>query len=246
MSTRALFVSGTDTDAGKTYVTCELIRVLRDAGHTIQPFKPLCTGVTEADPADIGQLAAAANVSRESVAGLTFAAPLSPPSAARLEGTAVDVDRLDDRLRDLRETSPDVLVVEGAGGLLCPVDDTLTMRDLVQRWQLPLVVVAGIKLGAINHTLLTVAAAEEVGLIPHVILNEPQIVDADVWESTVAELTERIGDRIVGVVRQGRSLLQFSPPVPTIGGGEPLFTADELIALCQQIARRNGDGRSAP
>lgn len=160
----ALFVTGTDTGVGKTYVTCALAHALRRAGRRVAVAKPVETGVTDA-PQDALRLkeAAADDASLDEICPLRFRAPLAPTAAARLERRSIDVAALAAWL-EARRAAADVLLVEGAGGLLVPLSGTFTYADLALRCELPVLIVAANRLGTVNHTALTARVARSVGL----------------------------------------------------------------------------------
>jgi dethiobiotin synthetase len=157
---RGLFVTGTDTGVGKTVVACALVRALRARGIAAGAMKPIETGVGPEGPADAIALRAAAGGGDPlaDVCPVQLALPAAPVAAARAEGRTVDLAAIDAAYARLRARC-DFLVVEGAGGLLVPVDEKLAMADLAQRFALPLLVVSRAALGAINHTRLTLEAA---------------------------------------------------------------------------------------
>lgn len=227
----SIFVTGTDTDAGKTWVTVAMIKLLREAGHSVAAFKPVCTGVSEQDGADVETLAAATGQRWDDVCPQSFRTPISPPSAAQAEGRMVDAAKINTAFSLHASSDSDFLVVEGAGGLLCPVTDSLVMADLAEAWDLPILIVAGLKLGAINHTLLTIDAAVSRGLSYRVVLSEPAKSDPVVHAATVREIADRVGERIVSTVPYGHRLLQFDPMQPTMPSEVPI-TATEVADWC--------------
>jgi dethiobiotin synthetase len=160
----ALFVTGTDTGVGKTFVGCALAHAWRAAGRTVGVVKPVETGV-EREPEDARALAHAAGDRSplDDVCPYRFRAPLAPSVAAALEGRTVDVDRIA-ALIERRARSVDVLLVEGAGGLLVPIAGTTTWLDLVVRLRLPMVLVAANRLGTVNHSALTARVAATAGV----------------------------------------------------------------------------------
>ena len=159
------FVTGTDTGVGKTLVACALLRALRARGIDAAGFKPVETGVGEAGPLDAIALreAAAGADELELVCPQRFALPAAPTVAAQAEARAVDVAAIDAAFEELSARHEFVLV-EGAGGLLVPAADGLTMADLAARWSLPLLLVARAALGTINHTRLSLESAAARGL----------------------------------------------------------------------------------
>jgi dethiobiotin synthetase len=159
-----LFVTGTDTGVGKTFVACALATALRARGCRVAVMKPVETGVLDA-PEDARRLrdAAADPAPLDEVCPYRFRAPLAPSVAAALEGRAVDVEALEALVRRRADTA-DVLLVEGAGGLLVPLDGRSTYLDLAVRLAMPVVIVGANRLGTINHCALTARVAAAGGL----------------------------------------------------------------------------------
>jgi dethiobiotin synthetase len=165
---RGFFVTGTDTGIGKTLVTAAVALALRARGVDARVIKPVQTG--EGDAAELKRLVGLSESTAE-IAPFSFTAPLAPLVAARLEGRALDVDEVVERVRALSE-SHELTIVEGVGGLLVPVGPGWTVADLAAELRLPLLVVARAGLGTVNHTLLTLAEAERRGLdVAGVVLN---------------------------------------------------------------------------
>ena len=191
---RGLFIPGTDTGVGKTHIACEIVRELRTAGHRVGAFKPACSGATIDTTSrphwdDIDRLRGALgdDISVDRICPQRFLAPLAPPVAARQEKRSVDLDAI---LRGLNawRLDCDIVIVEGAGGLLCPLTDKLTMADLAAQLGFPLLIVSRLGLGTINHTLLTVEVARQRGLsLAGILFNEPTPMTADVSSATNAD-----------------------------------------------------------
>jgi dethiobiotin synthetase len=165
-----LFITGTDTGVGKTSVACFIARTARDAGLTVGLYKPVCSGSApdaqgEAVWADVERLTSAVDHAfpRNRICPQCFAAPLAPPIAARREGRAIDAALLRDGAA-WWAGRVDLLLVEGAGGLLAPLTDDETVADLAADLGYPLLIVAADRLGTINHALLTIEAARRRGL----------------------------------------------------------------------------------
>ena len=159
----ALFVTGTGTDVGKTYVTCALIRALKARGATVDAFKPVVSGFDPRDAAgsDPARLAAAlgdpAGLFR--IAPRRYRAPLSPNIAARLEGeTLVLSDMVIDAVARAAELRDGLLLVEGAGGVMSPLTDAETNLDMIAALGAPVLLVAGSYLGTISHVLTALVA----------------------------------------------------------------------------------------
>lgn len=174
---KGIFITGTDTGAGKTYVSLGLIAGWRSEGLHVGVMKPCETGCGETgEPSDAGKLleASGSSLSLEEVCPYRFQSPMAPGEAAALEGRAVSFDVLGQRYREIA-AAHDITLVEGAGGLLVPFAGELTTADLVLHLGLPLVVVARIGLGTINHTCLTVEAARFRGIeVRGVIFTRPE------------------------------------------------------------------------
>lgn len=191
---RGLFITGTDTGVGKTHIACEIVRELTAAGHRVGAFKPACSGaVIDAtgrprwDDIDRLRNALGRDIAEGRICPQRFLAPLAPPVAARHEGRSVDLDTIQRGLESWRAEC-DIVVVEGAGGLLCPLTDTLTIADLAARFGFPLLVVSRLGLGTINHTLLTIEVARQRGLsVAGIVFNEPTPIAADVSSATNAD-----------------------------------------------------------
>jgi dethiobiotin synthetase len=163
---RGLFVTGTGTGVGKTIVSAALLAAMRDTGQQVRAYKPVVTGLGESPgawPPDHELLALAAGMNPEEVAPLRFGPAVSPHLAGSLVNEPIDAVTMIERARATASASK-ILVVEGVGGLLVPLTDDFTVRDLAVELALPLLIAASPGLGTINHTLLTIEAARAVGL----------------------------------------------------------------------------------
>jgi dethiobiotin synthetase len=185
---RALFVTGTDTGVGKTYVACALAMALRAGGRRVAVLKPVETGVEhESEDALRLRTAAGDDAPLDDVCPYRLRAPLAPLAAARLEGVTLDVERIV-ALIARRTAAADVLLVEGAGGLLVPVAGRTTWAEIAARAGLPILIVAANRLGTINHAALTARAALASGLaLRGFVLTHPTPV-TDASAATNAEL----------------------------------------------------------
>lgn len=197
-----LFVTGTDTDVGKTFVSCALARGLREAGVDVGVMKPAETGVPPEGPMDARGLVAAAGVDDplELVCPLQYEVPAAPLASARAEARRVDLE-VAVRAWETLSARHDFMLVEGAGGLLVPFDDETSMADFAARLGLPLLVVARASLGTINHTLLTLEACERRGLdVVGVVISHANgpLSEADSMNLTL--LREALGERLIGEV----------------------------------------------
>lgn len=202
---RGFFVTGTDTGAGKTVVSVLLLRALRAAGCTALAMKPVAAGCESTAAGlrneDVEALRAAASfaVAREAMNPYAFVPPISPHLAASQAGVAIDFGVLREKLDALRQQA-DVVLVEGAGGWYAPVSDSATMADLAQALALPVVLIVGLRLGCLNHALLSAEAIARsslpyVGWIGNCI--DP---DMAMREENLATLAARLPVPLLGVV----------------------------------------------
>jgi dethiobiotin synthetase len=214
-------VTGTDTGVGKTFIASEILRSVRARGLRVGAYKPVASGarLTESGPIwdDVAILKGALGmpVSDDRICPQRFLAPLAPPIAARHEGRTVDGLLLREGMKRWIG-DVDFVVVEGAGGLLSPLTDVESLADLARDLKLPLLIVARLSLGTINHTLLTLEAASHRNLpVAGIVLNEASPADPDdvSIDSNPAELQRRCPAPILAVVRYrgARGLLHESP-----------------------------------
>ena len=164
---RGIFVIGTDTGVGKTVVAQALLRGLVADGWRAVGMKPVAAGIEprQARNADVTALVAAANVDAPlaDVNPYAFDPPIAPHLAAARVGTVIDLERIAVAYGRLALRA-DAVVVEGAGGALTPLTPRLDMLDIAARLRLPVVLVVGIRLGCLNHALLTALAITGRGL----------------------------------------------------------------------------------
>ena len=169
MSVEGYFVTGTDTGVGKTLVASTLMLDLRRRHKRVVGMKPVAAGTVATphgdDNEDVLALRAAATVTvpRELDNPYCLPLPLSPHLAAHAAGVQIDICELGRRYRELASLA-DAVVVEGAGGFLVPLNDTQTGADLAQALDLPVLLVVGLRLGCLNHALLTQEAIRARGL----------------------------------------------------------------------------------
>lgn len=199
---RGLFVTGTDTGVGKTRVACALVAALRARGRAVGVLKPSETGVGADGPLDALALwrAAGLEVPIEAVCPQPFALPAAPAVAAAAEGRALDRAAIR-RAFDALAARHEIVVVEGAGGLLVPLDDETTMAGLARELGLPLLVVARAALGTINHTLLTLEAARARGLpVAGVVVSHAGGPLSPADARNLDWLRRHLGERLLGEV----------------------------------------------
>ena len=193
------FVTATGTDLGKTYVTGNIIRAARQVGLDFSAIKPVLSGYDEAMAAssDSARLLSAMGkkVTLRNIAAITpwrFAAPLSPDMAAAREERKIDFATLTSFCEAAVQAAPDVLLIEGVGGVAVPLDDTHLVVDLIAALHLPAILVAGTYLGTLSHTITAAEALVVRGIpIAAIVLNES--VGAPVsLEETAEALARRL------------------------------------------------------
>ena len=171
------FITGTDTDAGKTFVTTLLTLSFRKAGFDTVAMKPISCG----EPEDTRALLAAADnaLSPEEVTPVSYKAPLAPIEAARLEDRSFDPEEVLPTFQRLHRTHRSLLV-EGVGGWLVPLSTGYTTADLAKAMGLPVLLVVRNRLGALNHALLTLESIKAHGLgCNGIVLNNHPADDGD-------------------------------------------------------------------
>lgn len=207
---RSLFVTGTDTGIGKTTVACALLRAFADRGVPALGMKPVASGCRQTPAGlrndDAERLIATGShaLAYVDVNPYAFAAPIAPHVAAADAGVEVSLATITHAHARLR-TQAAMTIVEGAGGWMAPLSDRLMQRDLVHALDLDVVIVVGLRLGCINHALLTVRAVQADGC--HVagwIANrlDPHMLRA---EDSIATLRARIDAPLLGVIAHGTS-----------------------------------------
>jgi dethiobiotin synthetase len=207
-----LFITGTGTGVGKTYVAALIARTLREAGRRVGVYKPVASGCEVRDgrlvsPDAVALWEAAGQPGTlEQVCPQKFAAPIAPHLAARAEGRRVDTQLLRAGIAFWRESS-DIVLVEGAGGLMSPVSDEDYNADLAAEFGYPLIVVAANELGTINATLQTLITAKAYGGgldVAGVVLNSTKERNEDPSvKSNADELARRGAARLLCVVAHG-------------------------------------------
>ncbi len=206
-----LFITGTDTGAGKTYVTAGLVRAARAAGLDGVGLKPLCCGSRE--DAELLHTAAGRALTLNEVNPVWLRAPLSPYAASMIENRLIDLDLIRETIAAARAKHASVLL-EGAGGWLAPITRDYTFADLARDLGWPVLLVAANRLGALNHTLLTLEAIRARGLIcAGVVLNQPARPDEEdqLAVATNCEILQTLTDAPVWELPHG-GVIFAEPP----------------------------------
>lgn len=211
---RGLFVTGTGTGVGKTILSAALLASMTAAGERVRAHKPIVTGVDDSPkprppgerapelwPPDHELLASVASMRPEDVAPLRYGPAVSPHLAAVLAGEVIDPADLIARAR-AADTGGVTLVVEGVGGLLVPLADEFTVRDLAVALGLPVVIAASPRLGTINHTLLSIESARAADLDVRAVVLTPWPETPGELERSNRETIARLGEiEVVGLDR---------------------------------------------
>ncbi len=202
---QGFFVIGTDTGVGKTLISAALVHGFAQRGYAAAGMKPVAAGCPREQGVlvsdDVEQLCAAASVvlPREIVNPYAFEPALAPHIAARMAGVTIDLDAIQAAFIQA-QAAVDVLVVEGVGGFRVPLNETRDTADLAVQLELPLVLVVGMRLGCLNHALLTVEAVLARRL--HLVGWVANCMDADMpaLEENLAALAARIPAPCLGTI----------------------------------------------
>jgi dethiobiotin synthetase len=213
-----LFIAGTDTGVGKTHATCTLLHALHRQGIQACGMKPVASGCVETpeglrnDDALALQAASSSPMPYEWINPIALREPLSPHLAAARDGVEIQLAPLYEAFERLRGMH-DAVLVEGVGGWLVPLSRGLLASDIARQWQLPVVLVVGLRLGCINHALLSARAIATDG----------------------CRLVGWIGNRIdptMDAVEENIQTLRYQLPAPCLGilphGVAPIDAAAHL------------------
>ena len=208
MSAAAVFIAGTDTGIGKTHAACTLLHAVRAAGYSACGMKPVASGCTETpdglrnDDALALRAASSTTAPYALVNPVSLRDPLSPHLAAAHDGVEISLAPLRAAFDQLTSAHQKV-VVEGVGGWLVPLAPGLLAADIAKQWQLPVILVVGLRLGCLNHALLTARAIEADGC--HLLGWIGNGVDPamDAQEENLATLRELLAAPCLGVLPHG-------------------------------------------
>jgi len=206
----AIFITATGTDVGKTYVAASLIGHLRHMGRQVEAIKPIVSGYdpVEAAASDPGILLKALGlpVTPEEINRISpwrFRTPVSPDLAAQREGRSIDVDAVIAYCEDCVQQRRDILLIEGVGGIMVPLDGQRTILDVMMALRLPLILVTGSYLGTISHTLTALDSLFRRDMNVLAIIVSETAGSPVPLDDTVATLA-RFAEPVIGVPRSRR------------------------------------------
>ena len=206
----AIFITATGTDIGKTYVAASLIGHFRQMGRVVEAIKPVVSGFDPAQAAnsDPGLLLRALGVSVtpesiERISPWRFRAPLSPDMAAQREARSINIDEVIDFCQSAVEQRRDLLLIEGVGGIMVPLDGKRTMLDVMMALRLPLILVAGSYLGTISHTLTALDSLYRRDMNVLAIIVSETVGSTVPLDDTVAEIS-RFAEPVIALPRRRR------------------------------------------
>ncbi|MEO8006868.1 MAG: dethiobiotin synthase [Betaproteobacteria bacterium] len=199
------FVTGTDTGVGKTVVATALLHAFAHAGERVIGMKPVASGMREGSIGhaneDVEALVAASNVDApiELVNPYSFRPAIAPHLAARQAGCDISIEHI--RIcHEALAGRAGCVVVEGAGGLLVPLNATEDWRDVVEALQVPVILVVGMRLGCLNHALLTADALHGRGLSFAGWVANCVEADMPLFDENVETLRARLGAPLLGIM----------------------------------------------
>ena len=198
---QSYFVTGTDTGIGKTIVSCALLRAYSARGNAVIGMKPVVTGRVCGEWADVKAIVAASSIAapREWVNPYAFIPPISPHLAAKQAGMEIDIEIIRQAYCNLLKIS-DVVVVEGVGGIMAPLNDRNDVADMAYALDLPIILVVGMRLGCLNHALITEKVIQASGLkLAGWVANQidPQM---NSFDENLHTLKERLNCPLLGVL----------------------------------------------
>ena len=199
---KAYFVTATDTEIGKTFITAGLAKVAQLAGRNIGISKPISCGGID-DPLFYKQLLSISD-SIDEINPIRFKEPLAPYSAKKHEKVKIDIPKIKRHVNSLRKWK-DITFVEGLGGVLVPIKKDYFVSDLIKDLNIPCIIIARAGLGTINHTMMTIKILRKAGIkITGIILNGYK--GNELSERTNAEVIEELsGEKVIGKIKANSS-----------------------------------------
>ncbi|MDO8437582.1 MAG: dethiobiotin synthase [Nitrosomonadaceae bacterium] len=195
------FITGTDTSVGKTLVSCALLHAFAARGKAVAGMKPVAAGCKNGKWMDVELLIAASNVAapREWINPYALIPPVAPHIAAKRMGVEIDTTVILQACRELQNVA-EIVIVEGIGGFLVPLNNQCDAGDMALALGFPVILVVGIRLGCLNHALLTAQAVRATGLpLAGWVANQvdPQVIE---FEENVRALEQKLACPLLGVL----------------------------------------------
>ncbi|PMB54880.1 dethiobiotin synthase [Coxiella endosymbiont of Rhipicephalus microplus] len=205
------FVTGTDTNVGKTYISTALLRTFTTRGFSTFGIKPIASGcqningVLRNEDALALQEASSVKKPYEYINPVAFEAPIAPHIASQLKNVTLTTSVLLEKINKSLLISSDVCIIEGVGGWFVPLNNQESMADLVKLLNIPVVLVVGIKLGCLNHTILTVNAINQmkiplIGWVANCIESQTMVI-----HENIQTLKTWIKAPFIGIIRYGEN-----------------------------------------
>jgi len=226
---KAFFVTGTDTGVGKTFATCALMRAAQNKGLSTMGLKPVAAGCEWIDDQWQNEDARLLNqhmtveLAYNQINPVALKAATSPHIAANEEDRNVTAARIVGYCRGALMQRPDLALIEGAGGWYVPINNRETLADVARELQLPVIVVVSLRLGCLNHAMLTIKAVQTAGLkVAGWIGNRTDVVPMDYEVEYIASLRSAIASPCLGIL-------------PFVESGNPEIAATHLAIDCLEL-----------
>ena len=198
--TRGIFITATGTDVGKTYVSALIVKTLHELGINCGYYKPALSG--DVYPNDCEYVIETSGIKTGDYVSYKFKPAVSPHLASQLENNPIKLDKIKADFERIKQDF-DFMVVEGAGGIVCPFGDDLVLPDVIKALGLDIIIVASASLGTINSTVLTVEYAKSHGInVKGIILNNYD--ETDFMQTDNKKMVEKLtGIKVIATVKTG-------------------------------------------
>lgn len=212
MSGKTFFITGTDTDAGKTFAACALLQAANKRGLSTAAVKPLAAGGTSIDgkvkneDALLLKEKCSVSLSYEEINPLCLEQAIAPHIAAQHEGKKIQAQELAKHCKKIMDKKADLTLIEGAGGWMVPLNQNEFVGDIAKILKISVILVVGMKLGCLNHALLTVKALQEEGLVLHGWIANQLDPKMPVFKENLNTLREKIDAPLIATIPWGYNI----------------------------------------